>query len=572
MQMDGRINMLLQLNIKNFALIEKLSIEFDKGFNVLCGETGSGKSILIDAINFVLGGKFNKNLIRTGENKTYVEAIFTVKDEEIKKHLMKFDIDVDEFVIISRETFKSGKSIAKVNGKAFILSQLKKISGKLLDIHGQHENQSLLDSSKHIHYLDHYGNTKLCKEIENYKKKFFEAKKIQDKIDKLQGNEGERQKKSEFIKYQIDDIDKGQLKEGEDEELTKKFTFLSNSEKLDNVLSYCYNALYGGEREGYSVFDSVNLVIKKLRSIENCSGKIKEIADSLEESYYIIEQNIREISDVKSNIYYDKNELNYINERVYQIDNYKKKYGQSIKEILQYRDKINEEYTQLINSNEIINKLKEKKQQIIEDMEEKAKKIHDIRCKIAEELEVKIKNELDYIGLEKSNMKIQVHYCEHFNECGKNNVNFCMATNPGEPLRHLEHIVSGGELSRIMLALKTVFFNKDNIPTVIFDEIDTGISGRIAQCVGEKMYEISKNHQVFCVTHLPQIACMSDYGYLVSKKVIKQKTYTFVKKMKYSEKQLQIAKMIGGSEVTKLTLDHCKEMIEIAEKKKRNLA
>lgn len=563
--------MLLQLNIKNFALIENLTIEFDKGFNVLCGETGSGKSILIDAINFVLGGKFNKNLIRTGENKTYVEAIFVIKDEKIKEHLVKFDIDVGEFVIISRETFKSGKSIAKVNGKAFILSQIKKISERLLDIHGQHENQSLLDSSRHIYYLDNYGDKRLYKEIEDYKKKFFEAKKIQDKIDELQGNESDRQKNIEFIKYQIDDIDKGELKEGEEEILTEKFNFLSNSEKLDNVLSYCYSELYGGERDGYSVFDNINLIVKKLRNIENCSDKIKDIADSLEESYYIIEQNIRDISNVKSNIYYDKNELDYINERVYQIDNYKKKYGESIKEVLDYRDKIYEQYVQLINSSEIINDLKENKQRIIKDMDIKCEIIHEIRCKIADELESKIKNELDYIGLEKSSIKIEVCYSENFNGFGKDNVYFCMSTNPGEPLRHLQEIVSGGELSRIMLALKTVFFNKDNIPTVIFDEIDTGISGRIAQRVGEKMYQISKNHQVFCVTHLPQIACMSDYSYLVSKKVIEEKTYTSVKKMKYSEKQFQIAKMIGGSEVTKLTLDHCKEMIELAEKKKGSL-
>ncbi len=562
--------MLLQLNIMNFALIEKLNINFEQGFNVLSGETGAGKSILIDAINYVLGGKFNKNLIRTGEDKTYVEAIFTIDTKKNKKNLNEMDIDYEDTVIISRETFQSGKSVAKVNGKSLLLSKIKHISKNLLDIHGQHDNHNLLDKVNHIFYVDSFGTDRIQKVLVGYNKKYTKMISIKNRIIKLEGNEGEREKRIDFLNYQLEEIKIANLKIGEDEELLEKYAIVSNAENLEKHLSKSYQLLYTSDEENASVFYNLAMAIKELRGIEKHMEKIKVITDSLEESYFNIEENITQLRDLKETIYYDEKELEHMNSRISQINNCKKKYAPTIEEIYEYKDKIQTEYEELINSTEIIADLKREKVDIEREMKIIADEIHEIRCHTAKKLQAKIKEELNYIGLEKSKFYIEVKLENQFFENGCDKVQFCISTNPGEPLNPLEDIVSGGELSRIMLALKTVFVDKDEIPTVIFDEIDTGISGRIAQCVAEKMYLISLNHQIFCVTHLPQIASMADINYLISKNVINDKTYTNIIKMNEEEKQHEIARMIGGAQVTKLTLENSKEMINMANKQKKS--
>jgi DNA repair protein RecN (Recombination protein N) len=563
--------MLLQLNIKNFALIEDLTISFEKGFNVLSGETGAGKSILIDAINYVLGSKFSKDLIRTGENKTFVEAIFSAENPKTEEILKEQDIECDDLIIISRETFQSGKSIAKVNGKSILLSSLKSISSTLLDIHGQHENQNLLSNENHIHYVDYYGEDNIRRLLKNYREKYYKLNEIEDKISQLLGKDGEKEKLIDFFKYQIDEINSANLKEGEEEELEEKYKILSNAEKINNTLNMCYNNLYTNDEGVLSIYDGLSMVIKEISSLEKNLPKVKDIKGSLEEAFYNIEGSIEQIRSIKENIYYDEKELEYINSRIYLINSYKKKYGNAIEDILNYRDKIKLQYEEMINSNEIVEKLKKDKAKIIEELKVEGEKLHKERCRIAESLEMKIKGELNFVGLEKSTFKIDVDLEDRFTQNGLDKVQFSISTNPGEPLKPLERVVSGGELSRIMLALKTVFVDKDKIPSVIFDEIDTGISGRIAQCVAEKMYTISKGHQVFCVTHLPQIACISDMHYWVSKEVKEDKTFTRVRQMSENEKEYEIARMIGGSEVTKLTLEHAKELIDMANSKKIEL-
>lgn len=560
--------MLLQLNIKNFALIEELSISFEKGFNILSGETGAGKSILIDAINYVLGGKFNKDLIRTGKDKTFVEAIFTLENEKSKEELIKQGIEYEDWIIISRETFQSGKSIAKVNGRSILLSQLKLLTETLLDIHGQHENQNLLDPSKHIFYLDYFGENKIEEYLVKYKEVYRDLKEVENKIYELSGENGEREKRIDFLRYQIEEISNANLKLEEEEDLEERYSILSNAEKISKILNSSYQNLHNGGENTSSILDSIGSIVKDLKSIEMHMDKIKKVSNSLEEIYYNIEGNIDEIRSIKDDIYYDEEELNFINSRLYLIASLKKKYAPNIKSILEYKEKISNQYDELIHSGEIIEELNNKKAALLKDLKEKAIDIHNIRSSIADILEKNIKEELKYIGLEKSTFKIDVNLIEEFNENGLDKVQFLISTNPGEPLKPLEKVVSGGELSRIMLALKTVFVDKDKIPSVIFDEIDTGISGRIAQSVAEKMYSISGKHQVFCITHLPQIACISDTHYLVSKEVLEDKTYTSVRKLTSEEKKGEIAKMIGGTEVTELTLKHAEEMITMADDKK----
>lgn len=563
--------MLLQLNISNFALIENLTINFEKGFNVLTGETGAGKSILIDAISYVLGGKFSKDLIRTGEEKTYVEAVFTIENKKTAEVLKLYDIEAEDMVIISRETFMTGKSIAKINGKAMLLNNVKTVSSTLLDIHGQHENQNLLDSANHIYYVDDFGGEKLDTLLENYRLKYRHLLNIDNEINKIQGKAGEKETLIDFYKYQLDEINKAKLRVNEDVELESEFSILSNAEKINNSLNICYEILDKGGDSSPSVYDALGLVIKEIRGIQKHIEKVKAIGDSLEESYYNLEQNIAEVRNLRDSIQYDENKLEFINSRIYQIGLLKKKYGNSIKEIIEFRDKIQTQYEELINSNEIIEKLKKEKAELIIELTQITNQIHDKRCKTSILLEKEVTKELKYIGLEKCIFKIEISKQDGFNENGNDKVQFLISTNPGEPLKDLEKIVSGGELSRIMLAFKTVFVDKDSIPSVIFDEIDVGISGRVAQSVAEKMYLIATKHQVFCVTHLSQIACMSDTHFLISKDVKKDKTYTSVTKLSNDHKQIEIARMVGGAEVTKLTMEHAKELIFMAEIKKNEL-
>ena len=561
--------MILQLNIKNFALIENLTISFEKGFNIFSGETGAGKSILIDAINFVLGGKFNKESIRNGENKTFVEAIFIIENEKTGEILKKQEIDGDGMVIISREAFSTGKSIVKVNGKSLIISNLKQISETLLDIHGQHENQNLLDVATHINYLDFYGGIELEKLKNEYKEHYGKMSEIRNKIDKLSPKSGDNEKLVDFLSYQIEEIENSNLSIEEEKELQERFSILSNSEKISGALTNGYEILHG-DGNG-SLFNSLGIVIKELRTVEKHIEKVSIITNSLEEAYYNIEENINSIRRLKDEIFFDENELENINSRMFLINSLKKKYGKTIKDVIEYLTNIKEQYNEIVNSSDIIEELQKeliKEENILRNFGDL---VHELRADLAKDLEVKIKKELDYIGLEKSVFKIiaEKEECFYFN--GMDKVQFLISTNPGEPLKPLERIVSGGELSRIMLALKTVFIHKDMIPTVIFDEIDSGISGRVAQSVAEKMFEVSITHQVFCVTHLPQIASMSDHHYLISKNVENGKTFTDLKHLNQEEKEYEVARMIGGTEVTKLTVEHSKELINMASIKKIQL-
>ncbi|EDS77775.1 DNA repair protein RecN [Clostridium botulinum C str. Eklund] len=563
--------MLLQLNIKNFALIESLTINFEKGFNVLTGETGAGKSILIDAINYVLGEKFNKSLIRTGENRTFVEAIFDIENTSTLEMLKSLEMSSDELLIVSRETFKSGKSIVKVNGKSILISDIKKISSTLINIHGQHQNQELLNASKHIDYLDEFGEELLKSSFIDYKENYKKLLQIDEKIKEFGIDDGEKEKLVDFLKYQIDEIENAKLEINEDTELQEQYTILNNAEKIAKSLAKSYNILYATDDNYRSIYDSLNTVIRELRSVEGHMKKVKNIADSLEECYFNIEQNVSEIRNIESEIVYNKDELEFINSRIFEIDSLKRKYGVTIEDILEYKFKIQNQYEEMINSSKIIEELKKQKLNIMSTLKKQAKIIHDIRVNVSKTLEKKIKEELDYVGLEKSVLKINIEFQQEFYANGCDKVQFLISTNPGEPLKPLEKIVSGGELSRIMLSLKTVFLDKDKIPSVIFDEIDTGISGRVAQRVAEKMYLISRGHQVFCVTHLPQIASMSDNHFLVSKNVKDEKTYTNIECITNKQKEHEIARMIGGSEITELTLKNSMEMVNMALRRKKEL-
>lgn len=561
--------MLVVLNIKNFALIQELSVEFGAGFNILSGETGAGKSILIDTIDYVLGGKFSKELIRYGEDKTYVEAIFDMENDEIYTLLNDLNIENDELLVVSRETTISGKSIIKVNGKTIVLSQLKRIREKLLDIHGQHQNQSLLSKGTHILYLDEYNSENISPLLEQFEIVKNRHSQIEDKINELKGND-DREKILDYIKFQIDDIEKAKLKPGEEEDLREQYNILANAEKISSSLINSYNYL-NNNPQGNSVLELLSKVISEFSHSEMHLEKIKDKRVQVEEAYYLLEESTRDIRDIANEIYYDENELAAINERIYEISLYKKKYGDSIDEILKFLEKLKNQYDEFINSEEIILNLKKELSVIEKDMSEIGVKLHEFRCMSAKDLEVRIKEELSYVGLEKAIIKIDVNLSEIANNRGYDDVKFLISANPGEPLKPLEKVLSGGELSRIMLALKCVFVDKDKIPTLIFDEIDTGISGAIGKRVGEKMYQVSVKHQVLCITHLPQIAALSDNHYFVSKKVENGKTFTQIRMLNEQDKVCEIAKMIGGDNLSDVAIDNSREMVKLANIKKNEI-
>ena len=558
--------MLVVLNIKNFALIQELSVEFGAGFNILSGETGAGKSILIDTIDYVLGGKFSKELIRYGEDKTYVEAIFDMENDEIYTLLNDLNIENDELLVVSRETTISGKSIIKVNGKTIVLSQLRE---KLLDIHGQHQNQSLLSKGTHILYLDEYNSENISPLLEQFEIVKNRHSQIEDKINELKGND-DREKILDYIKFQIDDIEKAKLKPGEEEDLREQYNILANAEKISSSLINSYNYL-NNNPQGNSVLELLSKVISEFSHSEMHLEKIKDKRVQVEEAYYLLEESTRDIRDIANEIYYDENELAAINERIYEISLYKKKYGDSIDEILKFLEKLKNQYDEFINSEEIILNLKKELSVIEKDMSEIGVKLHEFRCMSAKDLEVRIKEELSYVGLEKAIIKIDVNLSEIANNRGYDDVQFLISANPGEPLKPLEKVLSGGELSRIMLALKCVFVDKDKIPTLIFDEIDTGISGAIGKRVGEKMYQVSVKHQVLCITHLPQIAALSDNHYFVSKKVENGKTFTQIRMLNEQDKVCEIAKMIGGDNLSDVAIDNSREMVKLANIKKNEI-
>ncbi|NOW03198.1 DNA repair protein RecN [Clostridium beijerinckii] len=557
--------MLIQLNIKNFALIEDMTINFSEGFNILSGETGAGKSIMIDAIDFVLGGKFSKNLIRTGEDRTYVEALFSLEKSKVSEVLEELDIEYEDVLIISRESHASGKNLIKVNGKSLITSQLRKIRAKLLDIHGQHANQELLQRNTHISYLDGFIGDEMINPIGRFSDLRADLIKIREEINRICGNQ-DREKLLDYLKFQIEDIEKAKLKKDEEETLKEEYNILANAEKINNSLSISYGILSGNEE--LNVIDSISKIMHELSNVENHFEKIKKNKQLIEEAFYTLEEASREIRDMAEEIVFDQDALEKVNARIYEINTYKKKYAPTIPEILDYYEKIKKEYNEILNSEQIIESLKEKEKEILSKMEKEALILHELRVGKSKFLEEKILRELTFVGLEKSRMEIRVVRQEEFNEKGFDEVSFLISTNPGEPLMPLEKVLSGGELSRIMLALKCVFAEKDEIPTLIFDEIDTGISGAVAQRVGEKMYQLSDTHQVLCITHLPQIAVLSDHHYFVMKKVKDNKTFTRIKILEKEEKELEISKMLAGDDVTEATLNNVKEMIKLSELKK----
>jgi DNA repair protein RecN len=563
---------LLELQVQDFTLIEKLKLSFNKGLNILTGETGAGKSIIIDSVNFVLGERTSKDVIRTGADSTSVEAVFeNIDNPELINLLKDYGINPDdEVLILFRELSISGRSICRVNGRTVTTSILKSIGNYLIDIHGQHEHQSLLDEEKHIDILDTFGGIKLLE----LKKLVFESyEKVQDlkrRLKSMMGDDRERERRIGLLKFQIDEIDSTKLKKGEEEELLKQRLILGNANKLFSVLSDTYGALYESTDISQAVFDRLGSVINEFRSIVNIDEKLQNIFKAMEDSYYNLEGVIDDIRDYRDKIDFNPQLIDDVESRIDTINKLKRKYGSTIDEIINYREDIENELNLILNSEEVINNLK--KQLSIEEgiLQQRCRELSDLRKEISKRLEKDIVNELKFLGMDKSTFTVSLELNENngvtnYSNNGMDKVQFLISTNPGEPEKPLSKIASGGEISRIMLAIKTVLANLDKIPSLIFDEIDTGISGKAAQAVAEKLGQISSTHQVICVTHLPQIASMADTHFYISKSSADGKTTTSVDGLDHGGRINEVARMLGGVKLTDLTLKHAEEMIELAQ-------
>ena len=549
--------MLAHIHICNLGIIEDVEIDFDKGLNILTGETGAGKTLIIGAISMICGGKASKDIIRNGEEKAFVEALFYVEDEKLKKILSDMGYEEDELVI-SRELFSNGRSIAKINGRLVTVNELKELGKVLIDIHGQHDNQSLLDEKKHIEVIDNFAGQELSKIKEEYLNLYYERKRILEDIERLGGEPEKRLRSMEFLKFQIDEIESANLKTGEEEELIKQRKVLANAEKLAQNISY-----------GYDVLSTENGVLNCLEKVRNKLGEVVdikenfvEISKNLDEAYYQIEDISHSLANEKENIYVDEEELDNIDERLDLISKLKKKYGNSIDEILKSYESMKKEYNELLNSEELINKLNSDLKVIEEKLRVSSEKISEKRKVVAHELESKLANVLNDLEMPKSRFKINITNVGKFLINGSDEVEILFSSNVGEEVKPLYKIASGGEISRIMLALKNILMDADIIPVMIFDEIDTGISGEAGFAVGDKMREIAKNKQIICVTHLPSIAARGEQNYYISKSNIDNKTVTSVKRLNEEETVYEIARIISGGNISETALLHAKEIRE----------
>ena len=534
--------MINTLHIKNFGIIDEICIDLNKGFNVLTGETGAGKTLIIGALEILAGGRFSKEMIRKDEEYSFVE--------------MSISNSLQEDIILSREINLNGKNLCKINGRMVSVKELKAFMETVVDIHGQHDNQSLLNPNLHIKLLDKFADSKLRKIKELYIQKYGEYKKLKEEILKNYGDDKEKQRKLDLLKYQLNEIEEAKLKNGEEEELEDKKKKILNSEKLSKNLEIAENEISNISQ------DSILTAVKALEKIEDINKNYKIVAQKLKSIYYDVEDLGREISGYSEDIYFDEQEIENVENRLNLIFSMKRKYGNNIEEILKYKEEVKQEIYEIENLEEYTNKLKKDLEILEIEMKELCKKMNAIRIEYSKVLEEQIQKDLIDLEMKNTKFKVQTDYDinNNFNENGQEKIEFLIMTNVGEDFKPLAKIASGGEMSRIMLAIKKVLADVDEVETLVFDEIDTGISGIAANKVGEKMKQISKNHQVICVTHLATIAAKGDSNYFISKEVKGEKTRTNISLLKDESLLKEIARIASG-EVTAVSMQYARELV-----------
>lgn len=565
--------MLSELNIKNFALIDKLNIEFQSGFNVLTGETGAGKSIILDALDILMGARAYKEIIRTDSTTAYIEALFHPnKKDEINEILSENGISTEEeMLLVSREINQDGRNKGRINGQLVTVSLIQEIAPYLVDIHGQHEQQSLLNEDTHLMILDQYVKHDIKGLKEEVRDYYREISEIKNKLNNIDIDEQSRARKIDLYQFQIDEIKKADLKENEDEQLFKKYKKLSNMEEIYALCGEIENLISSDDYNQSGFMDQVGHYMKSLKEYTEYDDQLAEFQKALQTIYYELEELSFGLDDYIANVDFNQDELKRIEERLDLINRLKRKYGDSIEEILEYKEELEDKLNELKNQEQIIEKLENKLNKLKKEYDEKAAQLSEIRKKQAKQFEKDIKDQLEDLAMEKAKLKVQFHKANR-SETGIDEVQFLISTNPGEDLKPLSKIISGGELSRIMLAFKNIMADIDRVETIIFDEVDKGIGGKTAQKMAEKLYRISNKRQVICVSHLPQVASMGDYHYYINKRTRDdKKTVTNIRRLGEKETIEELARMLGGVKLTETTKSHAREMLEMAKDKQESI-
>lgn len=547
--------MLTSLKIENVAIIESAAIEFGCGLNVLTGETGAGKSIVIDSINAILGERTSRDIIRTGAQSAKVYAVFEDVNERVRNFLDENGIDCEDGVlIINRTLSREGKNVCRINGAPVTVSMLREIGGELIDIHGQHDNQSLLSPEKHCSFVDSFaGNADL---ITDYREKYGRLCEIRSKLKKLTTDESSKSQRIDFLTYQIDELEKAEITIGERDELKARKSLINNSQKVIESLNIAYEAL---KADGAGI----DMITDAESEIANASAYMEtlgEASEKITDIRYELEDIAETVRDAMTEVDFDPSELEDIDERLDLLYRLSKKYGDTEEEMLEYLEKARAELDNIAFSEERVKELQKQEKEALAETETAACKLTESRKTAGEKLSNAICSELEFLDM--PNVRFVVK-CNDIGltENGKDEIEFLISANAGEEPKPLAKIASGGELSRIMLAIKNVLAETDGVDTMIFDEIDTGVSGRAAQKIAMKLRSASKGRQVICVTHLAQIAAQGDVHLYISKSVSDGKTYTNIKSLIEEERVAEIARIMGGMEITKLQLESAREML-----------
>lgn len=566
--------MLQELMIKNFAIIHNLSLHFQEGMSVLTGETGAGKSIIIDAVGLLAGGRGSSEFVRHGEKKCVLEGMFTLENnEDAHQILEEYGIDQeDQTLIVQREIYASGRTVCRVNGRLVTIAALRDICSHLVDIHGQNEHQELMRPERHLSLLDTFGAKELQEQYQIYTESYQQYKKVKKEYDEWQHNEQELAQRIDILQFQTDEIEAAKLEVGEEERLSEEKNRLVNYQRVMQSLSAAYAALQGNEEN--NGLDAVGQAMEAMGSIEDLDSQYKRLSEMITNTYFQLQEAASDLFDQLDELAYDENRLNEIEERLDLIHQLKRKYGASIEDILKFQSQASEELERIQDREGQINKLSSQLEELAQRMVEKGRVLSDIRREKAELLENEIHEQLKELYMDK--VIFDVRFKKEANELtiedagssGLDKVEFYVSTNPGEPLKPLAKVASGGELSRMMLAMKTVFSKNQGITSIIFDEVDTGVSGRVAQAIAEKIHSIAAHSQVLCITHLPQVAATADNHFYISKKVEDERTTTSVSILEEEEKVEEVARMLAGTEITPLTIETAKELRKIAHKQK----
>lgn len=559
--------MLLNLHVKNLALIDEAEVEFTPGLNIMTGETGAGKSIIIGSINLALGSKLPKEMIRENAPFGLVELTFRIEDKRLKQRLSEMDIFIEEDELILSRKIVNGRSVSKINGETVPVSKVKEAAQLLIDIHGQHEHQSLLVKKNHLNILDAYAKNRLQKEKEALKSVYEQYQKVKTELKEASLDTAERQRELSFLEYEIKELEEAQLIPGEDEQLEADYRRLLNGQKIMEAVSKAYEKT----SEGFdSATEQISHALRELASVSEYDEPLAGFENQLMEIDNLLNDFNREMAEYKSDTVFDEETFAEVEKRLDLVNHLKAKYGNTIEEILNSLEEKKARAEKLSDYDTYLEQLKQEFSQKEKEVESYSGKLSDIRKAAAAKLTDAIKKELKDLNFPNVSFSMHFQKTDSYTANGYDDAEFLISANPGEPEKSLEKIASGGELSRIMLAIKTVLADTDAVGTLIFDEIDTGISGRTAQMVSEKMNALGNSHQIMCITHLPQIAAMADSHYLIEKSVANETTISTIRPLDWEESVKELARMLGGVKITDTVLDNAKEMKELAANTKKS--